>query len=577
MSEPTANGAAGSAVGTGAAAAPTPAAESHCRIPADAYQALAAVVGADFIADDPAVLDAYAFEMLADLVRPEQSHFMPRPCAVALPASTEEVQGLTKVCNQFKIKIKPLSTGWYHWAAPIQDVMPTLQLDLRRMDRILEIDEKNLYAVVEPYVVAAQLQAEVMKLGLNINVTGAGASCSIVASACAYAGQGPSAYHMGGNAENLLGLEWVTPAGEVVRTGSLGSGDGWFCGEGPGPSLRGICRGTLGSRGGLGVYTKCAIKLCHWPGPTELPVRGTIPAYRLPVADTMRAYTLAVPSWDAWADIYYQIYDNEIGYLFHRQFNLAGAELAPAFWLMYNDHTKTLGDVEQLAAEPEVKALVEEMRISFQFIMAGRSERDIELQDRILDRILAQVGGWKVERFCAEDMAEFTNMYLVRLGHKHINYVWAGGYIGSWMQVGTPDWAKGYIPVASAGLERDAADGLLVQCGGDAMMGSGSGLPGGGATGLEQFVSYDPDDRASTGAAVQHMVDAVKDALAAGYPPGKEAMYLELRLTDEQVRAALEKSNQPQIYRFQRQLKEVVDPNDLGDRMYQTLPPEGAP
>ena len=45
-------------------------------------------------------------------------------------------------------------------------------------------------------------------------------------------------------------------------------------------------------------------------------------------------------------------------------------------------------------------------------------------------------------------MAEFTNVYLQRLGHKHINFVWAGGYIGSWMQFGTPDWVKGYIPTA---------------------------------------------------------------------------------------------------------------------------------
>ena len=72
---------------------------------------------------------------------------------------------------------------------------------------------------------------------------------------------------------------------------------------------------------------------------------------------------------------------------------------------------------------------------------------DIELQDRILDGILEEVGGWKVKRFCEQDMAEFTNMYLQRLGHKHINFVWAGGYIGSWMQFGTPDWVKGYVPV----------------------------------------------------------------------------------------------------------------------------------
>ena len=48
-------------------------------------------------------------------------------------------------------------------------------------------------------------------------------------------------------------------------------------------------------------------------------------------------------------------------------------------------------------------------------------------------------------------MAEFTNVYLQRLGHKHINFVWASGYIGSWMQFGTPDWVKGYVPTAADG------------------------------------------------------------------------------------------------------------------------------
>ena len=77
---------------------------------------------------------------------------------------------------------------------------------------------------------------------------------------------------------------------------------------------------------------------------------GHVPAYRLPVHENLRVYTLAVPDWDAWAEIYYKIYDNEIGYIFHRQFNLAGADLAPAFWLMYNDHTKTLSDVPELVS-----------------------------------------------------------------------------------------------------------------------------------------------------------------------------------------------------------------------------------
>ncbi len=537
-----------------------------------AYQDLEDIVGPDYISDDPSIQDSYAFQWLAELVRPEQSHYMPRPVAVIMPASTEEVQAITMVCNKYHMKIKPISTGWYHWAGPIKDEDDTLQVDLRRMNRILEIDEKNMFAIVEPYVICAQLQAEVMKRGLNINIIGAGASTSIVASACAYAGMGPSTYWMGHNSDNVLGMEWVTPSGEIIRTGSLGSGDGWFCSEGPGPSIRGICRGFLGSRGGLGVYTKCAIKLSHWPGPKEFNVRGTLPAYRLPIHENFRVYTLAVPSWDAWADIYYKIYDNEIGYIFHRQFTLAGADLGPALWLILNDHTKTLNDIEEMVKRSDIKELTEELRISFQIILAGRSLRDIELQDKILDQVLAETGGWKVKRFCEDDMAEFTNVYLQRLGHKHLNFVWVGGYLGSWMQPGTPDFVKKYVPIAIKGLYRDAAGGLLVQCGGDALMGCGSTVAGGGWSGLEQFVSYDPADRESIKAGTKHMEDAITDAISNGIPPGKEAIYLSLGYKDEKIWDTLANSQQPIIFHFQRKIKEAFDPNDIGDRNYPTLP-----
>ncbi len=208
-----------------------------------AYRALEDIVGAENVSRDAAVLDTYAFQYLAELIRPEHSHFMPRHAAVALPASTEEVQAIVRLANKYGFKVKPTGTGWYMFNAAVKDDDPTVQLDLRRMNAIVEIDEQNMYAVVEPYVIHAQLQAEALKRGLNINIPGVGCSSSIVASACAYAGQGPFSYFLGGNAENVLGMEWVTPEGEIVRTGSLGSGDGWFCSEGPGPSVRGICRG----------------------------------------------------------------------------------------------------------------------------------------------------------------------------------------------------------------------------------------------------------------------------------------------------------------------------------------------
>jgi glycolate oxidase len=541
-------------------------------IPRDAYRAIEDIVGPEHVTDDPAFLDSYAFQWLAELARPNHSHYMPRPWAVAMPASTHEVQAITRLCNKYKIKIKPISTGWYHWAAPLEDNEPTLQLDLRRMDRILDIDEKNMYAVVEPYVICAQLQAEVMKRGLNINIIGAGASTSIVASACAYFGGGPSSYYLGHNSENLLGQEWVTPAGEIVRTGSLSSGCGWFCSEGPGPSVRGVTRGWLGSRGGLGTFTKCAIKLGPWAGPPVLEPNGRPPGYRLPIPDNFRVYTIGAPDWDAFANIFYQIYDNEIGYIFHRQLNLAGADLAPALWLTYIDPSKTMNDVETAANDPAVKKIADEARISFQFIMAGNSIEEIELQDKILDAILEQTGGHKVERFCQQDFAEFTHMYMQRLGHKHCNFIWVGGYMGSWMQGGTPDFVKKYVPFAIEDFYRDQESHLLVECGGDAMMGCGSTIAGGGHFGLEQFVSYDPVDDASIDACIRHMENAVKTCTEHDFPFGKEMLYLQVGWPDERVWDLMSKMPQKFVLNFQRKFKEVFDPNKLGDRNYPWLP-----
>jgi hypothetical protein len=541
-------------------------------IPREAYQAIEDVVGKDNLTDDPAFLDAYAFQWLAELVRPNRSHYMPRPWAVVMPITTEEVQAVIKVCNKYKIGIKPISTGWYHWAAPLKDDVPTLQFDMRRMNRIVEIDEKNRYAVVEAGVIVAQLQAEVMRRGLNVNVIGAGCSTSIVASACAYFGSGPSTYYMGHNSDNLLGQEWVAPSGEIIRVGSLSSDCGWFCGEGPGPSVRGMLRGHMGTRGGLGVFTKCAIKLAPWEGPPVLEPQGPPPAYRLPIPDNFRVYTIGVPDWDAWANTYYEIYDNEIGYIFHRQFNLAGADLAAALWLTYLDPRGTMNDVEKAAQDPAVKAVTEQARISFQLILQGRSTADIELQDKILDAILKKTGGYKVERFCEQDFAEFSNMYLQRLGHKHCNFIWVGGYMGSWMQGGTPDFAKQYAPLAIEGFYRDQKSHKLVECGGDALMGAGSTVAGGGYFGLEQFVSYDPADNDSIDACIKHMEDAIADCRKHNLPLGKEHHYLSIGWTDEKIWEGLAQMPQQFVIRFQSKIKEIFDPNSLGDRNYPTLP-----
>jgi hypothetical protein len=111
-----------------------------------------------------------------------------------------------------------------------------------------------------------------------------------------------------------------------------------------------------------------------------------------------------------------------------------------------------------------------------------------------------------------------------------------------------------------------------VQCGGDALMGCGSTLAGGGYFGLEQFVSYDPADVNSIKACVKHMEDAVVTCREKGIPFGKEYLYLQVAWPDEDVWNALARSPQTFVFDFQRKIKETFDPNGLGDRNYPWLP-----
>lgn len=533
-------------------------------LPKEVYQALEDIVGPDNISDDPATLDSYAFQWVAELSQ-RGSKFMPRPEAALLPGSTEEVQLIVRTCNRYRIKCKAYSTGWGSYAAP--KIEGVIQLDLRRMDRILEIDEKNMFAVVEAHVTGGQLQAEAMKLGLNTHMIGAGSSCSVLAACTSFLGPGPDSIFMGHSTENLLAMEWVMPTGDILRTGSLGSGKGWFCGDGPGPSLRGIAKGRRGAWGGLGVFTKCAVKLSPWPGPAVMPVEGVIPAYYSPLPENIRAYTIAFPTWKAYADAYNKIFDAEIGYIAHRQFNLLGEEVWPAYLARFIDPSKTSDDLEELLKTPEMQELVEEGRRSFQLVLAGMTARDIEYQKKALNEILAETGGRIVSKMAEPAMEKFTLLYLIKLCFKEINMGLAGTYHGSFAQHGTPDFLVSHLrPAAEETLGRHQKRGLIADTGADSMMAAVSGLGGGGDCAFEQFCQYDPHSKESVMGALAYYADAAKVARERGMHGGLEDCVREI--PKEELEEARRVAPQPAIYGYQRKIKEAFDPNDIGDGSY---------
>ncbi len=78
------------------------------------------------------------------------------------------------------------------------------------MDKIIELNEKDMYAVIEPYVAFVQLQAEAMKYGLYTPTPLAGSQVSCLANYSWHGAYGNS-WITGIGAQNLLGFELILP------------------------------------------------------------------------------------------------------------------------------------------------------------------------------------------------------------------------------------------------------------------------------------------------------------------------------------------------------------------------------
>jgi hypothetical protein len=343
------------------------------------YKAFEDVVGQENISDDPAEMHAYAFHFgrAREKEMPDGSHlFFPLPAAVVLPASTEEVQMIVKSCNRYGLRFKALSTGWGMLNAS-GGGKSMIQIDLRRMNRIIEINERNMYAVVEPYVISAKLQAELMKRGLTCNIIGAGSNTTALAPTkdAGYGFQGASCSL---DSRNVLSVEWVLPTGDIIRTGSLGAGAGWSYSEGPGPSLRGVLRGQLSARGGIGVFTKAALKVYHWAGPTNPQIEGKCPTFSLKITPDMLLKLIYIhfPTSKHMAEAFYKLSESEICYICNRY---GSTQLA----LALSDNNEE--------ADELIDRLQKEIAIGgFIIVIAANSPEEFAYRNRVLQQIMEE-------------------------------------------------------------------------------------------------------------------------------------------------------------------------------------------
>ena len=184
--------------------------------------------------------------------------------AALAPDSAEQVQEIVRIANEFRIPLYPISTGrnlGYGGSAPV--LSGSVVLDLKRMNRILDVNERNAYALVEPGVSYFDLYRYIQERGLKLWIDcpdpGWG---SVIGNALDHgAGYTMNPYrdHFGAQ----CGMEVVTGAGDLVRTGmgALPGSQTWQQYKyGYGPYIDGMF-----SQSNFGVVTKMGIWLMPEP------------------------------------------------------------------------------------------------------------------------------------------------------------------------------------------------------------------------------------------------------------------------------------------------------------------------
>jgi glycolate oxidase len=186
---------------------------------------------------------------------------------VVLPAGAGEISGVMKLCAEYRMPVVPrgAGTGYTGGAVPVRG---GVVLSLERMNRILEIDEANLLAVVEPNVITGDLQEAVEKVGLFYPPDPASLAQSVIGGNVAENAGGPRAFKYGTTKQYVLGLEAVLPTGEIVRTG------GKVVKNVVGYDLTHL---LVGSEGTLAIITQIILRLVPKP-PVQATLRVTFPS-----------------------------------------------------------------------------------------------------------------------------------------------------------------------------------------------------------------------------------------------------------------------------------------------------------
>src|SRR5438105_4969272 len=207
---------------------------------------LRAVVGAGGILTTPS--DLVVFE--CDGYTIEKN----RPDVVVFPTTTEQIVGIVRTCNEFGVPFLPRGAGT-SLAGGCLPVGGGVMIALTRMKRILEVNLRDRYALVEPGVVNLWLTNHLKKDGYHFAPDPSSQGACTIGGNIATNSGGPHTLKYGVTVNHVLGVELVLPDGRVVRTGGPVE-------DAPGYDLTGV---IVGSEGTFGIAAKAWVRITRNP------------------------------------------------------------------------------------------------------------------------------------------------------------------------------------------------------------------------------------------------------------------------------------------------------------------------
>ncbi|MBE6400390.1 MAG: FAD-binding oxidoreductase, partial [Lentisphaerae bacterium] len=181
-----------------------------------------------------------------------------KPDFVVHPASTDEVAKILKIANTYHIPVTPWGGGSGSQGGALP-VYGGIILDMKRMNKVLEIDSRTLSVTCETGINAQMLEWEVEKAGFSTMHFPASIACATIGGFLAHRGTGVLSTKYGKIEDMVMSLEVVTPTGEIINTLPVPR-------HASGPDLTML---FLGSEGTLGVITKVTLKIHPIPEARE--------------------------------------------------------------------------------------------------------------------------------------------------------------------------------------------------------------------------------------------------------------------------------------------------------------------